>query len=119
LVDDPVQVMGISGTSESRVSKSQVSGRCAKIDEKVKAFMHRPIEGDWPYLYLWVDATYVKVAGIVSVAVFIAVGVDGDARREILGLDFCHSEAKTLSTGSPHKLAGRGMRGVKRVVSDL
>ena len=47
----------------------------------------RPIEGDWPYL--WLDATYVKVreAGrIVSVAVTVAVGVNTDGRREVLGM---------------------------------
>jgi hypothetical protein len=45
-----------------------------------------PIEGDWPYL--WIDATYVKVhqnGRIVSVAVIIAVGVNSDGRREVLG----------------------------------
>jgi hypothetical protein len=44
-VDDLVQAMGMSG-----ISKSQVSRLCAEIDEKVKAFQARPIEGDWPYL---------------------------------------------------------------------
>jgi transposase-like protein len=53
-VDDLVKAMGMSG-----ISKSQVSRLCAEIDEKVKAFLARPIEGDWPYL--WIDATYVKV----------------------------------------------------------
>ena len=43
----------------SGISKSQVSRLCAEIDEKVKAFLTRPIEGDWPYL--WIDATCVKV----------------------------------------------------------
>lgn len=59
---------------------------CEEIDDKVKAFLGRPIEGDW--LYVWIDATYVKVrqAGrIVSVAVIVAVGVNSDGRREILG----------------------------------
>src|SRR4029079_2856024 len=52
-VDDLVKAMGMTG-----ISKSQVSRLCEEIDEKVKAFLSRPIEGDWPYL--WVDATYVK-----------------------------------------------------------
>jgi putative transposase len=50
-------------------SKSQVSRPCEEIDEKVKAFLSRPLEGNWPYL--WIDATYVKVresGRIVSVA---------------------------------------------------
>src|SRR6516162_226614 len=82
-VDDLVKAMGMSG-----ISKSQVSRLCEEIDEKVKAFLTRPIEGDWPYL--WIDATYVKVrqnGRIVSVAVIIAVGVNSDGRREILGMD--------------------------------
>ena len=61
--------------------KGQVSRLCAEIDDKVKAFLARPIEGDWPYL--WIDATYVKVrqnGRIVSVAVIIAVGVNSDGR---------------------------------------
>jgi putative transposase len=113
-VDDLVQAMGMSG-----ISKSQVSRLCGEIDEKVKAFLHRPIEGDWPYL--WIDATYVKVrqnGRIVSVAVIVAVGVNGDGRREILGLDVGPSEAETFWTGFLRKLARRGLRGVKLVISD-
>jgi transposase-like protein len=89
------------------------------IDDRVKAFLDRPIEGDWPYL--WIDATYVKVrqnGRIVSVAVIIAVGVNADGRREILGMDIGPSEAETFWTGFLRKLARRGLRGVKLVVSD-
>ena len=81
-VDELVKAMGMSG-----ISKSQVSRLCAEIDERVKAFLNRPIEGDWPYL--WIDATYMKVreAGrIVSVAVIIAVAVNTDGEREVLGM---------------------------------
>ena len=46
--------MGTTG-----ISKSEVSRLCAEIDERVQAFLNRPLEGDWPYL--WLDATYVKV----------------------------------------------------------
>ena len=103
----------------SGISKSQVSRLCEEIDQRVKAFLDRPIEGDWPYL--WIDATYVKVrqAGrIVSVAVIVAVGVNADGRREVLGLDIGPSEAETFWTGFLRKLARRGLRGVKLVVSD-
>ena len=85
-VDELVRAMGGSG-----VSKSQVSRLCEEIDEKVRAFLTRPIEGDWPYL--WIDATYVKVrqAGrIVSVAVILGSraygGVDSDRACERLRL---------------------------------
>ncbi len=113
-VDDLVKAMGMSG-----ISKSQVSRLCEEIDAKVKAFLERPIEGDWPYL--WIDATYVKVrqnGRIVSVAVIVAVGVNSDGRREVLGLDIGPSEAETFWTGFLRKLARRGLRGVKLVISD-
>ena len=113
-VDDLVKAMGMSG-----ISKSQVSRLCEEIDGKVKAFLDRPIEGDW--LYLWVDATYLKVrqnGRIVSVAAIVAVGVNADGRREVLGLEIGASEAETFWTGFLRKLARRGLRGVKLVVSD-
>ena len=103
-VDELVKAMGMSG-----ISKSQVSRLCEEIDERVKGFLERPIEGDWPYL--WIDATYVKVRQnncIVSVAVIVAVGVNGDGRREILGLDIGPSEAETFWTAFLRKLARRG-----------
>ncbi|MGY3695472.1 transposase-like protein [Bradyrhizobium sp. USDA 3240] len=103
----------------SGITKSQVSRLCAEIDDKVKAFLARPIEGDWPYL--WIDATYVKVrqqGRIVSVAVIVAVGVNSDGRREVLGMDIGPSEAETFWTAFLRKLARRGLRGVKLVVSD-
>jgi putative transposase len=53
-VHDLVKALGMDG-----ISKSQVSRRCEEIDERVHTFVDRPIEGDWPYL--WIDATYVKV----------------------------------------------------------
>ena len=92
-VDELVKAMGMSG-----VSKSQVSRLRKEIDGKVKAFLDRPIEGDWPYP--WIDATDLKVrrgGRIVSVAVIIAAGVNADGRRE---------------------LTRRGLRGVKPVISD-
>lgn len=76
-VDALVQAMGGSG-----ISKSEVSRLCAEIDERVGAFLDRPIEGEWPYL--WLDATYVKARRdhrIVSVAVIVAVAVNTDGRR--------------------------------------
>jgi putative transposase len=113
-VDDLVKAMGMSG-----VSKSQVSRLCEEIDGKVKAFLDRPIEGDWPYL--WIDATYLKVrrgGRIVSVAVIIAVGVNADGRREVLGMEVGTSEAEPIWTEFLRKLTRRGLRGVKLVVSE-
>ena len=113
-VDDLVQAMGMSG-----VSKSQVSRLCGEIDDKVNGFLDRSLEGDWPYL--WLDATYVKVreAGrIVSVAVTVAVAVNDQGRREVLGMAIGASEAEAFWTEFLHSLARRGLRGVKLLISD-
>ncbi|HSF77763.1 MAG TPA: IS256 family transposase [Steroidobacteraceae bacterium] len=113
-VDDLVQAMGMSG-----ISKSQVSRLCAEIDDKIRSFLERPLEGEWPYL--WLDATYVKMrhAGrVVSVAVIIAVAVNAQGRREVLGMAIGASEAETFWTEFLRSLAGRGLSGVKLVVSD-
>jgi transposase-like protein len=113
-VDELVRAMGMSG-----ISKSQVSRLCEEIDDRVKAFLDRPIEGDWPYL--WLDATYVKVrqnSRVVSVAVIVAVGVNSDGRREVLGMDIGPSEAEAFWTAFLRKLRQRGLRGVKLVISD-
>jgi transposase-like protein len=113
-VDELVQAMGMSG-----ISKSQVSRLCGEIDEKVQTFLNRPLEGDWPYV--WLDATYVKVrqgGRIVSVAVTIAIGVNNDGRREVLGMAVGCSEAETFWTEFLRQLTRRGLRGVKLVISD-
>ena len=113
-VDELVKAMGMEG-----VSKSQVSRLCGEIDERVNAFLTRPIEGDWPYV--WLDATYIKVRRdhrIVSAAVIVAVGVNTDGRREVLGMTTGHSEAEPFWVEFLRSLARRGLRGVKLVISD-
>ncbi len=113
-VDDLVQAMGLSG-----ISKSQVSKLCKEIDERVLAFLKRPLTGEWPYL--WLDATYLKVresGRIVSVAAIIAVAVTSEGRREIVGLYIGPSEAEPFWTTFLRDLTKRGLRGVKLVISD-
>ncbi|MDQ3028367.1 MAG: IS256 family transposase [Pseudomonadota bacterium] len=113
-VDELVKAMGMTG-----ISKSQVSRLCEEIDERVNVFLERPLEGDWPYL--WIDATYVKVrqAGrVVSVAVIIAVAVNTEGRREVIGMEVGTSEAEPFWTKFLRSLAHRGLRGVKLVISD-
>ena len=91
-VDDLVKALGMEG-----ISKSQVSRLCGEIDERVNAFLARPIEGDWPYV--WLDATYVKARRdhqIVSVAVIVAVGVNTDGRREVLGMTTGTQRSRTI-----------------------
>src|SRR3954464_1640965 len=112
--DDLVQAMGLSG-----ISKSPGSKLCKAIDEAVDAFLPRALEGEWPYL--WLDATYLKVregGRIVSVAAIIAVAVDTEGRREIVGLHLGPSEAETFWATFLRSLVKRGLEGVKLVVSD-
>ncbi len=81
-VDALVQSMGMTG-----ISRSQVSSICRGIDERVQAFLQRPLEGEWSYL--WLDATYVKVrknCRVVSVAVIIACAVSSEMYRRQLGI---------------------------------
>jgi len=113
-VDDLVQAMGLCG-----ISKSQVSKLCKDIDERVNAFLDRPLTGDWPYL--WLDATYLKQregGRIVSVAAIIGVAVSAEGRREIVGLHISPSEAETFWSTFLKSLSRRGLRGVKLVISD-
>jgi putative transposase len=113
-VEELAQAMGLSG-----ISKSQVSKLCKDIDERVNAFLDRPIEGEWPYL--WLDATYLKQregGRIVSVAAIIAAAVNTDGRREIVGLGIGPSEAEPFWSGFLKGLVKRGFKGVKLVISD-
>jgi putative transposase len=113
-VDELAQAMGLAGIDKSRVSRL-----CKEIDERVNAFLERPLEGEWPYL--WLDATYLKVregGRIVSVAAIIAVAVDTEGRREIVGLHLGPSEAETFWSTFLKGLLKRGLKGVKLVVSD-
>src|SRR5271166_2551072 len=89
-VDDLVKAMGMTG-----ISKSQVSRLCAEIDEKVR-----------------------QSGRIVSAAVTVAVGVNADGRREVLGMAIGPSEAETFWTDFLRTLARRGLRGIKLVISD-
>ena len=113
-VDELVQAMGLSG-----ISKSTVSKLCKDIDERVGAFLDRPLSGDWPYL--WLDATYLRQregGRIVSVAAIIAVACDAEGRREIVGLHIGPSEAETFWSAFLKSLVKRGLKGVKLVISD-
>src|SRR3954447_25345242 len=113
-VDELAQAMGLSG-----INKSQVSKLCKDIDDRVRAFLDRPLAGEWPYL--WLDATYLKQregGRIVSVAAIIAVAANTEGKREIVGLYIGPSEAETFWSAFLKSLARRGLRGVKLVISD-
>jgi putative transposase len=101
------------------ISKSQVSRLCEEIDERVQTFLNRPIEGEWPYL--WIDATYIKSrqgGRIVSTAAIVAVGANAEGKREVLGLATGESEAEPFWKDFLRSLTTRGLRGVKLVIAD-
>ena len=113
-VDERVRAMGLSGISKSSVGKPSKDS-----DERVGAFLRRPLEGEWPCL--WLDATYLKLregGRLVSVAAMIAVAVTTDGKREIVGLHIGPSEAEPFWTTLLRDLVKRGLRGVKLVISD-
>ena len=106
-VDALVQAMGGTG-----ISKSQVSRLVADIDERVQAFLSRPLEGSWPYV--WLDATYIKsreAGRIVSKAAIVAMGVNTKGERAILGVGIGASEAEVFWTDFLRSLTDRGLRG--------
>ena len=113
-VDDLVKALGIDG-----ISKSEVSRICKSLDEDVKAFLSRPIEEEHPYV--WLDATFHKVrelGRVVSVATVVAVAVDEDGHRHVLGCDTGPSEDHAFWTRFLRSLVKRGLKGVRLVVSD-
>jgi transposase-like protein len=113
-VDDLVKALGLDG-----ISKSQVSRLCQSLDEEVERFRNRPLEGVFPYV--WLDATFVKARDggrVVSQAVVIAIGVNGDGQREVLGLDVGPSEDGAFWLAFLRSLVARGLSGVQLVSSD-
>jgi putative transposase len=113
-VDDLVQALGMSG-----ISKSQVSRLCSELDERVKSFLTRELTGEWPYL--WLDATYLKSrenGHVVTRALVVAVGVNEEGRREVLGLACGPAETEVFWTEFLRGLSKRGLEGVKLVISD-
>jgi transposase-like protein len=113
-MDDLVRALGMSG-----ISKSQVSRLCGEIDERVQAFLHRRLEGRYPYV--WIDATYLKVhrdGRVVTVAAIVAIGVNESGHREVLGLEVGPSEAAPFWTEFLRGLVRRGLTGVELVISD-
>src|SRR6266568_2573288 len=113
-VDDLVQALGMQG-----ISKSQVSRLCSELDKEVERFRTRKLEG--PYPYVWLDGTFVKVrenGRVVSQAIVIAIAVTANGEREVLGLDVGPSESRAFWLAFLRDLAGRGLNGVKLVISD-
>lgn len=112
-IESVLEQLGIAG-----VSAGQVSQLCAALDEKVRQFRERPL-GESPYV--WVDALYEKVRvdeHVESMAVVIAIGVNREGRREVLGLDVLPAESEEGWAGFFKSLKERGLRGVLLVISD-
>lgn len=113
-VEDLVQALGIE-----KMSKSQVSQLAKELDGIVKSFRERPLGG--AFKYLWLDALVLKCregGRIVNVACLVAVGVNDDGRREILGLDVVTAEDGAGWLAFLRGLRARGLKGVELVISD-
>jgi putative transposase len=104
----------------TKLSKSQVSEMAAVLDTQVEAFRHRPLDSAH-YTFVWVDALTMKVredGRTVNVACLVAVGVNADGHREVLGLDVCSEEDGAGWLTFLRSLTARGLSGVKLVISD-
>lgn len=115
-VDDLVKALGC----DTGISKSTVSRICKAIDADVTVLRERRLD-HIPFVYLWLDATYVHVREhhhVVSKAVVIATGLRADGRREVLGVDVGDSENETFWTEFLRDLKDRGLAGVRLVTSD-
>ncbi|NDD31427.1 MAG: IS256 family transposase [Proteobacteria bacterium] len=113
-VDDLVQAMGLEG-----VDKSMVSRLCQELDDQVEQFRNRPLEGQW--VYIWLDATYLKVredGRVRNMAMVVAVGVNNEGKREVLGLDLGPAEDEAFWTVFLRSLVARGLTGVQLITSD-
>jgi putative transposase len=109
-----VRTLGLEG-----ISRSEVSRICGELDEEVKRWRKRPLNGAYPYL--WLDATYVKVREggmVVNQALVIAYGVRETGEREILGIEVGLGEDGAFWAEFLRELIGRGLAGVRLVVSD-
>jgi putative transposase len=113
-VDDLVQALGLGG-----VDKSKVSRICRELDGVVQEFRQRPLTGAYPYI--WLDALFLKVRQhqrVVSMAVVIAVGVNQDGERALLGFDVGAGEDEAFWLAFLRSLVQRGLTGVQLVISD-
>jgi transposase-like protein len=113
-VERLAQTLGIRSLSKSRVSEM-----ARELDEVVEQFRQRPLEQDFPYL--WLDALVIKSregGRVVNVAVVLAQGVNGEGYREILGMDVVTSEDGAGWLAFLRGLVSRGLRGVRLVTSD-
>ena len=113
-VDDLMEAMGLTG-----IDKSSVSRICKELRQEVEQFRNRPLQESYPYV--WLDATYLKVRQnhrVVSMAFVIAVGVDENGERHLLGFDLGSSEDEAFWLAFLRSLVKRGLKKVQLVISD-
>jgi len=113
-VDRIVEQLGIGG-----MTKDRVSALCRALDERVEAFRERPLEGEFPYL--WLDAKHLKVRSGVHVrskALVVAYAVHETGRREVIGIDLGEVETEAFWIEFLRSLRARGLEGVRLAVSD-
>ena len=109
-----VEQLGIHG-----MSKDRVSALCRSLDEQVEAFRSRPLEGEFPYL--WLDAKHLKVRSgghVRSKALVVAYAVHESGRREVIGIDIGEVETEAFWVEFCRALKARGLEGVRLCVSD-
>ncbi|MFI5846143.1 IS256 family transposase [Catenuloplanes sp. NPDC051500] len=114
-VEKLVEQLGVAS-----LSKSQVSEMARHLDVQVEAFRNRPLDSAH-YTFVWMDALTIKVreAGrTVNVHALVAVGVNADGGREVLGLDVASEEDGAGWLAFLRSLTARGLSGVRLVVSD-
>ena len=100
-------------------SASTISEATARLDESLKAFFERRLAEPFPYLIL--DARYERAreAGVIaSQAVLVAIGVDWEGRRQVLGVEVANRESRSSWRQFLAGLRDRGLHGVEYVVSD-
>jgi len=100
------------------ISSTQESRAAAMLDEELDKWRQRPL-GEYPYLIL--DAHYEKVrqsGSVLSCAVFTAIGINTDGKREILGVSVSLSEAEVHWRDFLKSLIARGLHGIKLITSD-
>jgi putative transposase len=102
------------------LSKSQVSEMARHLDAQVEAFRNRPLDAG-PYTFVWTDALVIKVrehGRTVNVHALVAVGVNADGGREVLGLDVASDEDGAGWLAFLRSLTARGLSGVRLIISD-
>ncbi len=103
----------------TRVSPGTVSNLNKKVYERIEKWLNAPIEGEYPYIYL--DGIWLKrcwAGEVKNVSVLVAIGVDQDGYRHVLGVQEGAKEDKESWTGFLRHLKKRGLKGVRLFVSD-